>query len=923
MPDWGDDIRQRLAGLDLDPTRQAELVEELSTHLDDHYADCVAAGASPEEARRIALQGLQQPDVLKRGIEPLRQARARHAVVPGVRPARLLADLWQDLRYAVRTLSRAPAFAAAAVATLALGIGANTAIFTLVDATLLKRLPVRDAERVVHVQYDRGNAFSYPEYVELRDNNRVFDGLAAWGGITATLGYEGDTDLVGGVIVTGNYFDVLGVRPGQGRLLGPGDDVKPGAHPVAVISHALWKGRFGGRGDIVGHEMRLNGTPFTIVGVAPEGFAGSQLGVERQLYVPMMMQAVMRPPRAGYSGEMDPDLLRVRTNRWLVGLGRLRPGTTEEQARANLLAVIVATPSAAPAGTPQRPIVTVPVNVGDPNLRARLRSAATLLLAVVGAVLLLACANVANLLLSRATARRREVSIRLALGASRWRLVRQLLTESIVLAAAGGLAGMLLATWMVHALRASPPPAGAMPIVIAPTISGPVLAFTILLSLLAGVVFGLAPALAASRENLVPTLKDESFVPDERSRRFNLKHALVIAQVGLSMVLLATSGLFLRSLREAQSITPGFDVDRLVSAQLPVNLLRYTRAQGREFYRQVVERTQALPGVESAAVARVPVLTNTARVVSLHLPGRDGSAESFRNEGGGIVQQGRDSVSANVVGPAYFRTLGVPLLAGRDFDPRDAEGAPPVVIVNASFARLHFAGREHSQLLGERVSIDGPNGPWRHIVAVVGDSKYRTLTEDAAPILYSPLSQNHETGMVLYVRTSGDPAALVGAVRREVQSLEPNLALPDLRTLEETLASSLYVPRMAAALLAGFAALALLLAAIGVYGVTSFGVAQRTREIGVRMALGARGGDVMRLVVKDGMRLVAIGLALGLALAFGAGRSLESFLYGVNGRDGLTFVVVSVVLAAVAFAACLVPARRAMKLDPLTALRFR
>lgn len=316
-------------------------------------------------------------------------------------------------------------------------------------------------------------------------------------------------------------------------------------------------------------------------------------------------------------------------------------------------------------------------------------------------------------------------------------------------------------------------------------------------------------------------------------------------------------------------------MDRLLSAQLPVNLLRYTRVQGREFYRQVIDRVKALPGVESATVARVPLLGNTARVLSLNLPGRVGPADRFQSEGG-TTQQGLDSVSANVVGPTFFRTLGVPFLSGRDFDDRDAEAAPPVVIVNASFVRLHFAGRRHAQVVGERVGISGPEGPWREIVGVVGDSKYRTLTEDDTPILYAPLAQNHETGMVLYVRTSGDP----------------NLALPDLRTLKETLASSLYAPRMGAVLLAGFAGLALLLAAVGVYGVTSFGVAQRTREIGVRMALGARAPDVMRLVLKDGMRLVAIGLALGLALATLAGRSLESFLYGVHGRDGLTFVVV-------------------------------
>ena len=371
MPDWDDDLRRRLAGLRLPPVREQELIEELAAHLDDHYAERLAAGDAPEEARRSAWAGLEEPDRLARGLQPLRQARTAEAVVPGVRAARLLGDLGQDLRYAVRTLLRAPAFTAAAVATLALGIGANSAIFTLVDATLLRRLPVRDAERLVHVEYERGNVFSYPEYVDMRDHERVFDGLAAWGGITATLGHQGETDLVTGVIVTGNYFDVLGVKPGRGRLLGPGDDSKPGAHPVVVISHALWRGRFAGRADIVGHEIRLNGTPFTIVGVAPEGFFGSQLGVERQLYVPMMMQAVMRPPRAGYSGEMDPDMLRVRTNRWLTGLGRLKPGVSEEQARANLVSVIAATPSAAPAGTPPRPIVTVPVNIGAPDLRAQ------------------------------------------------------------------------------------------------------------------------------------------------------------------------------------------------------------------------------------------------------------------------------------------------------------------------------------------------------------------------------------------------------------------------------------------------------------------------------------------------------------------------------------------------------------------------
>ncbi len=445
------------------------------------------------------------------------------------------------------------------------------------SATLLRSLPVREPERLVQVTWDRGGVLSYPEYAELRDGSRTFEGrLAAWGGIVASMNAAGQTELVFGVIATGNYFDVLGVRAALGRLLSPGDDLTPGAHPVAVISHRLWHGRFNGEAWVVGRNVLLNGHRFTIVGVTPEGFNGAQLGALRDVYVPMMMQAVMRPPRAGYSGEMDPDLLRRRTNRWLFGLGRLEAGTTPEQAAAGLtvLSATVATPP--PAGMRPRIAVAVPVNTGDGQVRARLTAVATLLMSVVGAVLLLACANVANLMLSRAAARRREIAVRLALGASRRRLVTQLLTESVLLSLLGGAAGLALAFAVVSAFRALPPPPGALPLALELAIDFRVLAFTLALATLSGVAFGLAPALASSRLDLVPVLKDESFVPDTRARRFNLRRALVVAQVALSLVLLVTAGLFLRNLREVQRVRPGFDVERLVSAQLPVNLLRYT-----------------------------------------------------------------------------------------------------------------------------------------------------------------------------------------------------------------------------------------------------------------------------------------------------------------------------------------------------------
>ncbi len=922
MPSWEGEIRARLAGLRLTPERELELVEELCAHLDDDYQERLAAGAAPEPARLAALAGLKDNDTLARELRPLRQARMPEKVAPGAPSGSLLADVGQDIRYGLRRLKSAPGFTAAAVLTLALGIGANAAIFSLVNAVLLQRLPVRESQRVVHASF-RGSNLAYPHYEELRDHQEVFDGFAVWGGIVASLTERDEAEQVTGAIVTGNYFDVLGVQPALGRLLHPSDDVTPGAHPVAVLGHAFWRTRFGARSDVVGRELLLNGHKFTVVGIAPEGFFGSQLGARRNLFVPMMMQAVVRPPRAGYSGEMDPDLLKRRDNRWLTGLGRLRPGIGVEQAQASLQALATRLQPERPADAGPIRFDVVPVDVGDPRMRARVRAAATLLLCVVAAVLLLACANVANLLLSRAAARRREIAVRLAIGASRWRLVRQLLTESLLLSLAGGALGLLLAFWILAAFEAAPPPTGAIPFAIQVSIDGRVLSFTAALAVLAGVVFGLAPALAATGTRLVPALKDESFVPDERSRRFNLRGALVVSQVGLSLALLVAAGLFLKTLRNVQAVDPGFDVERLLSAQLPVNLLRYTQAQGRDFYRRVVESVEALPGVESASVARVPLLSDGGRVSSLHIEGRSRSNDQFQSEGGGRAGMSRDAISSNVIGPRYFETLGIELLAGRDFDERDAAGAPAVVVVNEAFRRLHFPELPRRELLSRRLSLSSPTGPWLEIVGVVSDGKYWSLTESSMPVAYVPLAQRHETGVVLYVRATGDPARLVPAVRSAVRALEPNLPMPELRTLSETVASSLYVPRMGSALLGVFAGLALFLAAIGVYGVTSFAIAQRTREIGVRMALGARAQNVLALVLDQGMRLVAYGVGLGLLLALAAARSLEAFLFGVSGRDAATLVAVPLLLAAVAFLACLVPARRAMKLDPLAALRYR
>ena len=920
MPEWTGDVRARLAALRLGPVREAEIVEELSQHLDLRYDELRQGGADDREARRLALAELLEPEALARHMGALRQARTLPPIVPGARRASFLTETWQDVRYALRMLRKQPGFAASAVLTLALGIGANTTIFSLVDATLLRRLPVPDRERLVSVHRGNvGGVFPYPLYAALRDANQVFSGLAAWGGIDASLSAGGETDLVSGFIVTGNFFEVLGITADRGRLLSPADDLRPGGHPVAVISHNFWRTRFGSDPNIVGQDVRLNGHLFTIVGVTPAGFPGPAVGRGRDLYVPMMMQAVMRPPRAGYSGEMNPDLLKHPTNSWLSGVGRLKPGIAPEQARAELSTlatnhVRIADPSRSAMEVP-----VIPIDEGNPTQRGRLRAVAFLLGGVVCAVLLIACANIANLLLARSASRRRELAVRLAVGASRGRLVRQLLTESVVLSAIGGLAGIGVAWMAIQALQAAPPPAGALPLPMDFSVDRRVLLFSLALSMLTGLVFGIAPALKASRPGLVPALKDGSW-SGERGRRLNLQKTLVIAEVALSMLLLIPAGLFVRSLQAAQAIDPGLDADKLVSAPLNINLLRYTSDKGRTFYREVVDRVQRIPGVESASVARIPVLGRTGRVVGIMVEGRAGYLDEFiLGEGGGVTVNDRLRINVNVVGPRFFDTLGIPLVMGRDFDARDDERGALAVVINEAAARMHFGGESP---LGARVSFRGREGPWREIVGVVRDSKYAGMAEGTLPVAYMPVSQHHETGMTLYVRASVPPASLVGTLRREIQALEPNLPVPNIRPVTEAISTSLYAPRMGAILLGVFGGLALLLAAVGIYGVLAFSISRRTREMGIRLALGAEARSVFLMVVRDGMVLVGIGIALGLTGGLLGARSLGSLLYGVAPSDAPTLTAMVVVLTAVALAACIIPARRAMRVNPIAALRY-
>ena len=927
--DWSAHLRPRLAPLALTAAREREIIDELSQHLDDRYDALRADGRPDLEARQLALEELRDDDTLARYMRALRQAHVTPPMAEGSPSRGLAADMRQDLRYAARMLGRQPGFTIAVVLTLALGIGANTAVFSLVNATLFQRLAVGDPATLAYVSRGNGGVFSYPLYATLRDHTQHFTGLAGWGGISASLSAGDSAELVNGLIVTGNFFDVFQVGPAaRGRLLTPADDVTPGAHPVAVISHDFWQTRFAGASDVVGREVRLNGHVFTVVGVAPAGFGGPVLGSVRSLYVPMMMQAIMRPPRARYSGDQNPDLLQHLTNSWISAVGRLKPGAKIEQARAELgsvasefartrLPAAAAPPGSSPSA-PLLPISVVSLEEGTDNQRQPLRSAALLLGGVVGAVLLIACANIANLLLSRASSRRREVAVRLALGASRTRLVRQLLTESVLLALLGGGAGVALAWAVTAAFQAAPPPPGALPIAFDFAIDRWVLLFSLLLSCATGILFGIAPALAASRPGLVPALRGADATPGERRARFDLKKILVVGEVALSLLLLIAAGLFVRGLQSARAIDPGLDVDKLVSAPLSVNLLRYTRAQGGEFYRQAVERVSRLPGVESATVARVAVLGGSSRVYSLHVEGRGSTHERAQSEGGRPAARDQRLVNANVVGPEFFQTLGIALVKGRDFRDTDVETGPPVVILNAAAAAMQFANADP---IGSRISVDGPDGPWREIVGVVRDSKYSTLTEEAVPVAYLPLAQNHETGMTLYIRASVPPASLVGSLRREIQSLEPNLPVPNIRTMADTIGTSLYAAKMGAWALAVFGGLALVLAVVGIYGVLSFSVSRRTREMGIRLALGADSHRVFLLVVRDGMLLVGVGILIGLAGGLAGARALASSLQGVSSTDLPTFTGTIVLLTAVALVACAIPARRAIRINPITALR--
>jgi predicted permease len=885
-----------------------QLDDEVRHYLAEATSANIARGMTPVDAERAARSSLGSVAAVQ---EP---ARSHGWDVS-------LETVLQDVRYAARYLVKSPGFTLAATASLALGIGANTAIFSMINATLIKRIPVERSEELVAINSPSGSGvFSYPAFDDIRrQSSPVLSGMLGFGGITVGMTEGEGIDLVTGAIVTGNYFQVLGVRPLRGRLLQPGDDVTPGAHPVAVISASLWKRRFAEREDIAGLAVRLNGQPFTVIGVAPTGFFGTQMGNVRDVWVPMTMQAWMRPPRAGYSGEMNPDLLQVRTNAWVFAVGRMKPGIALRHAEDALTNVARAMGDwTSPADSLPR-LSLARFDDGPPGQRDQLRSVAVLLAAVVITVLIIACANVANLLLSRATARRKEIAVRLSLGATRRRLVRQLLTESLMLATLGGLVGLALAWVAIAVVRTSPPPPGALPVYIDFAIDWRVMAFTLALSVLTGLVFGLVPALRASRPDLVPALKDQAAEDQARHRWWSARNGLVVAQVGLSLVLLIASGLFTRSLARARSIDTGFDAERLLTVPLNIQLLRYTSDQGKTFYRNIVERVEAVPGVESASISRWLPLAAGGSIASLEIEGRDPSGNQFASEGGGLATDNSRSVLNNIIAVSYLKTMGIRITRGRDFDHTDVEGGRRVVIVSEHFVRKHF-GAENP--IGRRIALNGHiQERGAEIIGVASDARYLRLDENTTRIVYVPAAQNYVNGMTLIVRARGNPGTLRDDVERAVHSLDGSLPVSGARTYEDLIGISIYAARAGAVLLTGFGALAILLAAVGLYGVLAYAVARRSREFGLRMALGAEAANVLRQVLGEGLGLVAIGVLGGLVVALSVTRLLADFLYGVSPTDAVTFAWTPIVLVFVAALACLIPALRATRVDPIKALK--
>ncbi len=811
-----------------------------------------------------------------------------------------MTSLWQDVRYSLRMITKAPGYAAVAILTLALGIGANTTIFSWINSTLLNPIPgLASPREVVSMSLGRSTdnplPFTYPDVEAMRDGQQSFTGIAACNSIPMSLTGKGKPERVWGMLTSANYFEVLGVRPILGRGFLPVEDEKPGGAPVAVISSRLWQTHFGANPDVLGQTIEINQHPYTIVGVTPAVFQGSQTGLRSEIWIPIMMDEQFVPLG---------DLIHDHHYFWLFVLARLRPGVVPERAQQEMTLLLKREAKNYPEEHRGHDSVTVyPLWRSPFGANQFLSMLLPMLMSIAGLVLLLACANVANLMLVRSAARRRELAIRMSLGASRWRLVRQLLVESLVLAMAGG-AGALLITFWTAGTFMKFLPAMDFPISLGIRVDRSVLLATTVISVLTGVIFGILPALRSSSEAPGAVLKEDTGSATGGLRKARLASGLVVAQISLSLLLLICAGLFIRSFRSAQQINPGINSHNVLIASYDLFTAGYSAEKGAAFDRELAGKLESLPGIQAVALSsRVPL-------------GFGGGSTSVKPEG--YVSQPNESMETQVaiISPNYFKTLQIPMAKGRDFTLQDAKKSQRVVIVSEAFVDRYWPNQE---AIGKQLNSDLTN-EWFTVVGVARNTKVNQLNEKPMPFLYLPLYQVYRANMIITARTTGDPLAFGKTMEKNVHDLNADLVVFDVTTLElrEQIAS--FGQRIAGTFVGAFGLLALVLAAVGIYGVTAYTTQQRTHEIGIRMALGASKEDILRLVLGHGFRLTLTGVGLGLAASFALTRYLGSMLLGVTSTDALTFSSVAILLCAVAVFATYIPARRAMRLDPMAAL---
>ena len=863
------------------PDVAADVDDELRFHLEMRERDFLAEGLSPAAAREEALARFGDPDEVARWLRAHDTRELRR-----FRRTQAMSDLLQDIRYGLRRLWKSPGFTLAVVLVLALGIGATTAIFSVIDAALLRPLPYPEPERLVAV-YNLGQIpSSFPQYLDWKRDTKVFADLGAYWRTTYALTGDGEPELLQVGRMSANVPRMMGVVPRVGRLFTPAEDL-PGSESVIMLSEALWRRRFGGDPHILGRTVTLGEEPYTVIGIIPPG---------RRSIVPTALAAAQELD-AWISLRLSPKNA-PRDLQFLDMLGRLRPGLAPAQAQEQTASFARGLKEA--VGTDQD-VELIPLE------RFVIGNARPLLIALAGAVamvLLIACTNVANLLLARAAVRRREIAIRAALGAARGRLVRQLLAESLLLALVGGVAGVLVAWAGVAGLRALGP--GSVPRLAETTVDARILGFALVLSLCTGLLFGLLPALRASRADLGEVMKEGARGTAGGPARERLRGTLIVAEVALSFALLIGAGLLLRSLERLLAVDKGFDAERVLSSYL---LLPYTRyPQGHQqvaFFREMRERAQALPGVQTVGL-----------VSSIPLTG--GTNGGFGIEGREYPPGKEPFAEKRFASPGYFDVLRIPLRAGRIFDERDVAGAPVVVVVNQTFAERYFPGES---ALGKRIDFRWETSGTQEIVGVVGDVREQALHQPAPPMIYIPLAQHPAEWAYLLVRTTGDPYSILPSLRRVVAGMDRNLPVAEVRTLEEVIAAGLADRRLAMALFGVFSVLSLVLAALGLYAVISYMVVQRRQEIGIRMALGARTEQVMRLVLRQGLALITAGVIVGAVAALWLGRFLAGLVFGIGTTDPITFGGVALLLAVTALLASLIPALRASHLDPASVLR--